>query len=152
MDALDEKRLWVSTWLCGHSPFLGVSVRIWTWGALVRGIAHPQVTMAVHSHHSGLIYAPPLFMPNSVSGTCETQYEDMVLVQEEPMAWWAACYAIPRGCREEESQGQSRPTCPQAMVRQEETNWSIERTKPLPPPPPSSTGKIRKKRSLMGLH
>ena len=23
MDALGEKRLWVSAWLCGHSPFLG---------------------------------------------------------------------------------------------------------------------------------
>ena len=62
MDALGEKRLWVSTWLCGHSPFLGVSVRIWTWAALVRG----------NAHNSGLIYAPPLFMPNSVLGACET--------------------------------------------------------------------------------
>lgn len=26
MDALREKDLWVSAWLCGHSPFLGGEV------------------------------------------------------------------------------------------------------------------------------
>lgn len=36
---------------------------------------------------------------------------------------------------------------PIVMVREEETNWPIVRTKPLLPPPPS-TGKIRKKRNL----
>lgn len=56
----------------GTAPSLGVSVRIWTWGVLVRGNAHPQITMAMDSHNSGLIYTPPLFMPNSVLGTCET--------------------------------------------------------------------------------
>ena len=84
MDDLGEKRLWVSTWLCGHSPFLGVSVRIWTWGALVRGIAHPQVTMATHSHHSGLIYVPPLFMPNSVSGTVRHNMRTWSLSRRSP--------------------------------------------------------------------
>ena len=100
MDALGEKRLWVSTWLCGHSPFLGVSVRIWTWGALVRGIAHPQVTMATQSPLRTYLCSTPLYAKFCVRH-CETQYEDMVLVPEEPMAWWAACYAIPRGCRGE---------------------------------------------------
>lgn len=124
MDALGEKRLWASAWLCGHSPFLGVSVGKCTRGTLVRGVSDPQVTLAMESHHSGLIdiYAPPLFMPNSVSGPWETQYEDKALVLEEPTAWWAACYAIPRQYREEEGQGQFRPTCQQAVVREEETN------------------------------
>lgn len=73
-----------------------------------------------------------------------------VLTQEEPTELGGqpvmpfqddAEGSISRRCRGEEAQGQFRPMCQQAVVREEEANWSIVRTRPdvlsasLPPSP-----------------
>lgn len=62
MDALSEKRPWISQ-LCGCSPFLGGSL----WGnvqkgAVVKGVSDLQVTLAMDSHHSMDVFYSPLFM------------------------------------------------------------------------------------------
>lgn len=72
MDALGEKRLWITHGHVDAAPSLGVSVGNVQKGAVVKGVSDLRVILAMDSHHSMDIFHSPLSML-STSGTWEIQ-------------------------------------------------------------------------------